>query len=182
VSKWVGETERNLDAAFAEAEDSASVLMFDEADSLFAKRGEIRHGTDRYSNLEVGFLLQRLEQSSGLVILATNLRENLDDAFTRRFNAILHFPRPGLDERRRIWARALPPELTPDVDLDTLSRLDLTGAGIVAIAQTAALLAAEEGTDMIEMRHAVRATTRQFRREGRVLAPSQLAQHASLLG
>jgi ATPase family associated with various cellular activities (AAA)/Winged helix domain, variant len=181
VSKWVGETERNLDAAFEEAEDSASVLMFDEADSLFAKRGEIRHGTDRYSNLEVGFLLQRLEQSSGLVVLATNLRENLDEAFTRRFNTILHFPRPGSDERRRIWDQALPPEVTSCVDLDTLSTLDLTGAGIVAIAQTAALLAAEEGDVPIEMRHAVRATARQFRREGRVLAPSQLAEHASLL-
>ncbi len=182
VSKWVGETERNLEATFDEAESSASVLFFDEADSLFARRGEIRHGTDRYANLEVGFLLQRLESVAGLVILATNLRENLDDAFTRRFNVIVHFPRPGVDERRRMWRLMLPP-LAPaaDVDVAALADLEMTGAAIAAAARTAALLAAGEGGTEITMRHAVQAVARQFRREGRVLSKSELGTHAALV-
>jgi SpoVK/Ycf46/Vps4 family AAA+-type ATPase len=157
------------------------VLFFDEADSLFAKRGEVRHGTDRYANLEVGYLLQRLEACTGLVVLATNLRENIDDAFSRRFDAILHFPRPAEDERRRIWELAVPGATLADVDVDMLARLDMTGAGIVATARTAALLAANEQAETIAMRHAVLATARQFRREGRVLSPSQLGEHAALL-
>jgi ATPase family associated with various cellular activities (AAA) len=182
VSRWLGETERNLEAGFEEAERSASVLFFDEADALFAKRGEVRHGTDRYSNLEVGYLLQRMESYSGLVVLATNLRDNLDEAFTRRFNVILHFPRPTAEERRRIWELALPPASTENsLDLDVLAGVDMTGAGIVAVAQTAALLAASEGGTEIEMRHVVQATARQFRREGRILSPAELRQHAALL-
>ena len=110
VSKWVGETEKNLDTAFRQAEDSQALLFFDEADALFGKRGEVKHGMDRYANLEVGFLLQRLEQSEALVILASNLKENLDKAFTRRFHHIIHFPRPETPERERIWRLAFPPE------------------------------------------------------------------------
>ena len=133
VSKWVGETEKNLDTAFREAEASNAVLFFDEADALFGKRGEVEHGTDRYANLEVGYLLQRLERFDGLVILATNLRENIDPAFTRRFSIVVHFPRPGRDDRERLWRLAFPPEapLAGDLDLDALADLDLTGAGIV---------------------------------------------------
>jgi hypothetical protein len=182
VSKWLGETEQNLEAGFDEAERSASVLFFDEADALFAKRGEVRHGTDRYSNLEVGYLLQKLEAYPGLVILATNLRENLDEAFTRRFTVILHFPRPTAAERRRIWELALSSEsLGHALDLDILAEVDLTGAGIVAVAQTAALLAASEGSDELSMRHVVQATARQFRREGRLLSRTELREHAALL-
>ena len=108
VSKWVGETEKNLDTAFRQAEDSQALLFFDEADALFGKRGEVTNGMDRYANLEVGFLLQRLEQSQALVILASNLKENLDQAFTRRFHHIIHFPRPETPERERIWRLAFP--------------------------------------------------------------------------
>jgi hypothetical protein len=182
VSKWLGETEQNLEAGFDEAEHSASVLFFDEADALFAKRGEVRHGTDRYSNLEVGYLLQKMEAYPGLVILATNLRENLDEAFTRRFNVILHFPRPTVAERRRIWELALSEEsLSHGLDLDVLADVDITGAGIVAIAQTAALLAVSGGQPEITMRHVVQATARQFRREGRLLSRAELREHAALL-
>ena len=110
VSKWVGETEKNLETAFRQAEDSQALLFFDEADALFGKRGEVKHGMDRYANLEVGFLLQRLEQSDALVILASNLKENLDKAFTRRFHYIIHFPRPEISERERIWRLAFPPK------------------------------------------------------------------------
>ena len=170
VSKWVGETEKNLEAAFAEAEESPSVLFFDEADSLFGKRGEVRHGADRYANLEAAYLLQRLEAFDGLVVLATNLRQSLDDAFTRRFDVILQFPRPSLDERRRMWSLAFPAGApAASLDLDELARLDLTGAGIAATARNAALLAAEEDAAEIETRHVAMAAARQFRREGRVL-------------
>ncbi|MPY43963.1 ATP-binding protein, partial [Streptomyces phyllanthi] len=98
VSKWVGETEKNMEAAFRQAEESHAVLLFDEADSLFGKRGEVKHGTDRYANLEVGYLLQRLEASDGLVILTSNLKDNIDPAFTRRFHFVVHFPRPTATE------------------------------------------------------------------------------------
>ena len=124
VSKWVGETEKNLEAAFRRAEDSQALLFFDEADALFGKRGEVKHGMDRYANLEVGFLLQRLEQSDALVILASNLKENLDKAFTRRFHYIIHFPRPEVSERERIWRLAFPPEvpLARDIDFAALGQ------------------------------------------------------------
>jgi hypothetical protein len=183
VSKWVGETEKNLETAFREAEASHAILFFDEADALFGKRGEISHGVDRYANLEVSYLLQRLEEHSGLVILASNLRDQIDDAFVRRFHSILHFPRPGRDERARIWRLALPEQapLGDDVDLAALARLDLTGAGIVGTAHTAALLAADEGAQAISMRHFVHAARRQFQREARLLSGSDLGPYASLL-
>jgi AAA+ superfamily predicted ATPase len=173
VSKWVGETEKNLEAAFAEAEESPSVLFFDEADSLFGKRGDVRHGADRYANLEAAYLLQRLEAFDGLVVLATNLRQSLDEAFTRRFDVILQFPRPSREERRRIWSLAFPAGAPAGgLDLDELARLDLTGAGIAATARNAALLAADEDAAGIETRHVAMAAARQFRREGRVLPVS----------
>jgi ATPase family associated with various cellular activities (AAA) len=183
VSKWVGETEKNLEAVFREAEESHAVLFFDEAEALFGKRAEIQHGTDRYANLEVSYLLQRLENSRGLVILASNLKDQIDAAFVRRFHVGVHFPRPGLAERRRIWQRAFPQSapLDPEVNLDALARLDLTGAGIVGSARTAALIAANAGSTSIDMAHVIRATARQFRREARVLTPSELGAYGAML-
>ncbi|MFI9586801.1 ATP-binding protein [Streptomyces sp. NPDC052236] len=183
VSKWVGETEKNMEEAFRQAEESHAVLLFDEADALFGKRGEVKHGTDRYANLEVGYLLQRLEASDGLVLLTSNLKDNIDPAFTRRFHFVVHFPRPAVPERRRLWHLAFPEEapLAPDVDLDVLARLDMTGAGIAAAARTAALSAADGGAEAIGMRHVVRGVTRQFQREARLLRPSELGPHAHLL-
>jgi len=185
VSKWVGETEKNLETAFSEAEDSHSILFFDEADALFGKRssGDSGSGVERYSNLEVAYLLQRLEDHPGLVILASNLREEIDPAFVRRFHVILHFPRPSPEERARIWRVALPPEapLGADVNLPSLAKLDLTGAGIVGTARTAALLAADEGADAIQMRHFVQAMRRQFQREARLLTNLDLGKYAHLL-
>lgn len=181
VSKWVGETEKHLESAFCEAEDAHAVLFFDEADALFGKRGEVQHGVDRYANLEVSFLLQRLEDHSGLVILASNLKDNIDAAFTRRFHVVIHFPRPEKKERRRIWEIALPTTapLEKDVDLDIFSRLDLTGAGITGAARTAALLAMAEGGSSITKSHLVRAIARQYRREARVLMPADLGPYAA---
>jgi hypothetical protein len=183
VSKWVGETEKNMEAVFQQAEDSHAVLLFDEADALFGKRGEVKHGTDRYANLEVGYLLQRLEASEGLIILTSNLKENIDAAFTRRFHFVVHFPRPGAAERLRLWQLAFPPEapLSPDIDLDALCRLDMTGASITAAARGAALTAADNDSPTIGMRHLVRGITRQFQREARLFRPSELGRYAGLL-
>jgi ATPase family associated with various cellular activities (AAA) len=183
VSKWVGETEKNLEAAFTEAEDAQAVLLFDEADALFGKRGEVESGVDRYANLEVSYLLQRLDDYGGLAILASNLKDNIDSAFTRRFHTILHFPRPEQPERLRIWRMAFPDEapLDPAIDFGALSNLDLTGAGIVGAASTAALLAAEDRAEAIGKSHIVRAIARQFRREARLLTPIELGPYANLL-
>jgi hypothetical protein len=182
VSKWVGETERNLDAVFTHAEESHAALFFDEADALFAKRGEVERGADRYANLEVGFLLQRLEEFGGLAILASNHKDQLDEAFMRRFNVVLHFPRPGIEERRKLWTLALPPEapLEKGVDLTVFDGLDLTGAGIVNAARLAGLLAASGGAKKIGMEHLVAAVVRQFQSEARLLTPSQLGEFAHL--
>ncbi|MEV4319041.1 ATP-binding protein [Actinocrispum sp. NPDC049592] len=183
VSKWVGETEKNMEEAFRQAEESHAVLLFDEADALFGKRGDVKHGTDRYANLEVGYLLQRLEASDGLVILTSNLRENIDPAFTRRFHFVVHFPRPGVPERLRLWQLAFPAEapLAPDVDMDVLSRLDMTGAGIASAARTAALSAADTDSAVITMWHVIRGVARQFQREARLLRPAELGSYAHLL-
>lgn len=183
VSKWVGESEKNLDTVFREAEESSSVLFFDEADSLFGKRGEVQHGTDRYANLEIGFLLTRLESYFGLVVLASNLKDQIDPAFTRRFHVIVNFPLPRPAERRRIWSLAFPPHAPTEsrVDLDMLMHLNLTGAGIVSAARTAALLAADEKSASISMDHVVRGVARQFSREARTLAPNMLGTYAALL-
>ena len=171
VSKWVGETEKNLECAFREAEDSHAVLFFDEADTLCGKRGEIRTGSDRYANLEVGFLLQRLEQYGGLAILATNLSEEMDEAFVRRFQVSLCFPRPREAERRRLWLIAFPPSAPWDhsIELDALVKLDMTGASIAGAARMAALLAADEGCDHIRDTHLVEGIRRQYQQEARLL-------------
>ena len=176
VSKWVGESEKNLDAAFEEATSSHGLLFFDEADALFGKRGEVRHGVDRFANLEVSHLLQRLECHEGLVILASNLKDNIDPAFTRRFHVVLHLPRPEEPERRRLWQMAFPSSspLGSDVDLSQLARLDMTGAGIVNTARTSALLAAQDRGERISMAHVVHGIARQFRRESRVLTTAEL--------
>jgi hypothetical protein len=183
VSKWVGETEKHLEAAFREAEASHAVLFFDEADALFGKRGEVQHGTDRYANLEVSYLLQRLEEYNGLVILASNLKDNIDAAFTRRFQIVMHFPRPALAERCRLWELAFPKRapLEAGINVEALARLDLTGAGIVDAARTAALLAADAASDTITIAHVVHAIARQYRREARLLTPSELGPYAALL-
>jgi len=182
VSKWVGETEKNLDATFQEAEESHSVLFFDEAEALFGKRGEVQSGTDRYANLEVSYLLQRLEASRGLVILASNVKDQIDAAFLRRFHVVVNFPRPGVPERLRLWRLAFPDSApVADLDFNALARLDLTGAAIMGAARTAALLAADSDAPAITMAHVIQATARQFRREARVLTPGDLGSYGVLL-
>ncbi len=144
VSKYIGETEKNLRRLFDAAEDGGAILFFDEADALFGKRSEVKDSHDRYANIEINYLLQRLEAYSGLAILATNMKNALDAAFTRRLRFIVNFPFPGLAERRDIWREVFPPQThTRGVDFDRLARLNLTGGNIHNVALNAAFLAAK---------------------------------------
>lgn len=143
VSKYIGETEKNLRRLFDAAEDGGAILFFDEADALFGKRSEVKDSHDRYANIEINYLLQRLEAYRGLAILATNMKNALDAAFTRRLRFIVNFPFPGLAERREIWRDVFPREtLTKGLDFDRLARLNLTGGNIHNVALNAAFLAA----------------------------------------
>ncbi len=147
VSKYIGETEKNLSLIFSEAQDSSAVLFFDEADALFGKRSEVKDAHDRYANIETAYLLQRMEEYSGIVILATNMKQNLDEAFARRMRFIIHFPFPNEDDRERIWQKVFPENapLGDDVNFQWLSRkLRITGGNIKNISLRAAFLALEK--------------------------------------
>jgi hypothetical protein len=157
VSKYIGETERNLRRVFDAADDGGSVLLFDEADALFGKRAEVKDSHDRYANIEVAYLLQRMEEHRGLAILTTNMREALDTAFLRRIRFVIEFPFPDLALRAEIWRRVFPAE-TPTADLqpERLARLNLPGGAIRNIAVAAAFLAADDG-GVVRMPHLLRA-------------------------
>jgi ATPase family associated with various cellular activities (AAA) len=146
VSKYIGETEKNLARLFDAAERGGAILFFDEADALFGKRSEVKDSHDRYANIEINYLLQRMEAFSGLAILATNMKAALDQAFMRRLRFIVNLPFPGVKERMAIWQKALPAE-TPkkDLDYERLARLNLSGGNIHSIALNAAFLAAQNG-------------------------------------
>jgi SpoVK/Ycf46/Vps4 family AAA+-type ATPase len=167
VSKWLGETEKNLAAAFDEAERSGAVLLFDEADALFGKRTEVHDARDRYANLEVNYLLQRVEAFTGLVILATNRKSSLDEAFTRRLRFMVGFEMPSPADRRRLWPRSFPPEARrDDLDWDALAAGELPGASIQAVALSAAFLAASDG-GCITRAHVEAALGREYEKLGR---------------
>ena len=149
VNKYIGETEKNLRRLFDAAEGGGAILLFDEADALFGKRGEVKDSHDRYSNIEVNYLLQRMEAFRGLAILATNMKSALDQAFLRRLRFIVRFPFPGPGEREAIWRRALPAAVaTTAIDYPRLARFNLTGASIHSIALNAAFLAARAGSPL----------------------------------
>ncbi len=144
VSKYIGETEKNLRQLFDAAEGGGAILFFDEADALFGKRSEVRDSHDRYANIETSYLLQRVESFSGLAILSTNMRGALDGAFLRRLRFVVSFPYPGPSHRRAIWRRAWPSEVPlGDLDYDRLGRLNLSGGNIATVAMNAAFMAAE---------------------------------------
>src|SRR6185503_7836390 len=137
VSKYVGETEKNLSRVFAEAEDVNAILFFDEADALFGKRGEVKEAQDRWANMEVNYLLQRVEEYSGVVILATNLRQNIDEAFMRRIQVIVEFPPPDAQLRFNIWRRSLTPSASDLAEADLrqiATRFNLSGGSIRNVA------------------------------------------------
>lgn len=146
VSKYIGETEKNLRKLFDAAEDGGAVLFFDEADALFGKRSEVKDSHDRYANIEINYLLQRIEAYRGLAILATNMKSSLDQAFMRRLRFIVNFPFPGLPERKEMWRKVFPSDVPKAVELDyeRLARFNLTGGSIQNIALNAAFLAAAQ--------------------------------------
>jgi SpoVK/Ycf46/Vps4 family AAA+-type ATPase len=147
ISKYIGETEKNLRKLFDAAEDSGAILFFDEADALFGKRSEVKDSHDRYANIEINYLLQRMEGYRGLAILATNMKSALDKAFVRRLRFIVDFPFPGVEERKEIWRKVFPPETPVDegVVFQFLAKHPLTGGSIHNVALNAAFLAAQEG-------------------------------------
>lgn len=170
VSKYIGETEKNLDKIFSEARTSNAILFFDEADALFGKRSEVKDAHDRYANIEIGFLLQKMEEYEGITILATNLRQNMDEAFVRRINIIVEFPFPEEEYRRRIWGVIFPREapLGEDIDFGVLAReVKLPGGNIKNIALAAAFYAVEDG-GIIRTTHLVRAVRREYQKMGRI--------------
>jgi hypothetical protein len=170
VSKYIGETEKNLDRIFGAADGSNAILFFDEADALFGKRSEVSDSHDRYANIEVAYLLQKMEGYAGAVILATNYRRNIDDAFLRRLDFVIDFPFPEPEDRKRIWKKLLPPEapLSDEVDIDFLAeRFKLSGGAIRNCTLSAAFQAADD-TDLIEMRHLVRAVALEYGKLGRL--------------
>ncbi len=179
VSKYIGETEKNLDRIFAAAEGSNAILFFDEADALFGKRTEVRDSHDRYANIEVAYLLQKMEDYPGAVVLATNFRKNMDDAFLRRLDFLVDFPFPEPDDRERIWRRQLPAQapLADDVDPAALAaRFKLAGGSIRNCSLAAAFLAADEGTP-IEMRHLLRAVAVEYAKLGRLTLDADFDAH-----
>jgi SpoVK/Ycf46/Vps4 family AAA+-type ATPase len=172
LSKYIGETEKQLAQMFDQAEAMNIVLLFDEAESLFSKRTETRDAHDRYANLQTGYLLQRIETYRGIVILSTNLLKNLDPAFTRRFQFIVEFALPQAAERLALWHNAFPPASprADDIDFELLAdRAPFSGGNINAAAVAAALYAAAEDTP-IAMRHVLQATEHEYAKLGKVFA------------
>lgn len=171
VSKYIGETEKNLNRIFTEAATSNAILFFDEADAIFGKRSEVKDSHDRYANIEISYLLQRMEAYDGVVILATNMRSNLDEAFTRRLHFIVEFPFPEAADRERIWRVNVPPEtpLSAGIDFGALAeRFRLAGGNIRNIIMAAAFLAAEED-EVVEMSHLLHAARREYQKMGRLI-------------
>jgi AAA+ superfamily predicted ATPase len=172
VSKYIGETEKNLSRLFDKAENKNWILFFDEADALFGKRTDIRDAHDKYANQEVSYLLQRIEGYSGLVILATNQRGNIDDAFVRRFQTIIHFPMPRPEERYGIWCKAFPPQIEIDKDIDwrqIASRFELAGASIMNVTHYCALELLSDQSRTLDLKRLEAGIMREYIKEGKVV-------------
>ena len=173
VSKYIGETEKNLRRVFDAAEDGGAILFFDEADALFGKRSEVKDSHDRYANIEVNYLLQRLEAYRGLAILATNMKQAMDVAFVRRLRFIVNFPFPDRTERKAIWSHVLPAEVPQEgVDVERLSQFTLTGGSIHAIALQTAFLAADNG-GLVTMPHVLEAIRAELRKQDRPIVETE---------
>jgi hypothetical protein len=169
VSKYIGETEKNLRQVFDAAEDGGAILFFDEADAIFGKRSEVKDSHDRYANIEINYLLQRMEAYRGLAILASNMKSALDSAFMRRLRFIVNFPFPSAADRKRIWERVFPTETKTDgLDHDRLARFTLTGGSIHNIALNSAFLAAQGG-DKVTMPLIFEAARTEFRKLDRTV-------------
>ena len=172
VSKYIGETEKNLSKLFDKAENKNWILFFDEADALFGKRTNVRDAHDKYANQEVAYLLQRVEGYNGLVILATNQRSNIDEAFTRRFQSMVHFPLPRPEERFEIWAKAFPLQIEIAADVDwrqVAGRYELSGAGILNVVQYCVVEALADESRRISRDRLEAGILREFVKEGKVV-------------
>lgn len=183
VSKYIGETEKNLDRVFRAAHNSNAILFFDEADALFGKRSEVKDAHDRYANIEVAYLLQRMEQHEGAVILATNLGRNIDPAFARRVHYAVDFPLPSESHRERLWRGMFPAQapLAADVDFPFFARhFETAGGDIRNVALDAAFLAAQNGR-VVTMEHLVNAMARQLRKQGRTPSATDFKHHFALI-
>lgn len=174
VSKYIGETEKNLRRVFDAAEESSAILLFDEADALFGKRSEVKDSHDRYANIEISYLLQRMEAYRGLAILTTNMKEALDQAFLRRIRFVIQFPFPNTYQRGEIWKRAFPPQTpTEGLDVNRLAKLNVTGGNIRNIALHAAFLAADSN-EPVRMDHLLRGARVEFAKLEKPLTESEI--------
>jgi SpoVK/Ycf46/Vps4 family AAA+-type ATPase len=183
VSKYIGETEKNLDGVFREGTTANAIIFFDEADAIFGKRSEVRDAHDRYANIEISYLLQKIDDYDGVIILATNLRKNMDEAFTRRMHFCVEFPLPEEADRYRIWQRIFPEKapLAKDIDLAFLARqFTITGGNIRNIAVTSAFLAAQDG-GFITMESIIRATKREYQKIGKLCTESDFGQYFDII-
>ncbi|WUT00783.1 ATP-binding protein [Streptomyces sp. NBC_00708] len=183
IDKYVGETEKNLERIFTEAAGVNGVLLFDEADAIFGKRSDVKDAHDRYANVESAYLLQRMESFDGLAILATNLRANLDDAFTRRLDLVIDFPVPDPDQRLTLWNRCLGTVLPRAADLDLAfcaENFELAGGNIRSIAVTAAYLAADTG-GAVTMATLIHAVQREYQKLGRLTLASEFGPYLGLV-
>jgi hypothetical protein len=183
IDKYIGETEKNLDRIFREADRVNGVLLFDEADAIFGKRSEVHDARDRYANIEVAYLLQRMERFDGIAVLTTNLRANLDDAFLRRLDALVDFPTPDEPSRLLLWERHLPASLprSSDVDLRFLAKaFDLPGGNIRNIAVAAAFLGAADDR-LISMPDLIKATAREYRKLGRLCVEAEFGPYFEIV-
>ncbi len=179
VSKYIGETEKNLSEIFDKARLCRCILFFDEADALFSRRTEVKDSNDKYSNMEAAFLLQKIEEYSGVVILATNLVQNFDEAFKRRMRFIIDFPFPDENRRRELWRLAFPEGVPlPDVDFDFLvGRFELSGSNIRNIALHSAFLAASENSRGISMRHVMAAVRNEYAKSGKAFTKADAGEY-----
>src|SRR5262249_54793120 len=179
VSKWVGETEKNLSRVFAEAEDTNAMIFFDEADALFGKRGEVKEAQDRWANMETNYLLQRVEEYAGVVILPSNLRQNIDEAFVRRIHVIVEFPFPDAAARARILATLFPRSVgkpRPDELAMLAERFPLAGGGlknVVLDATFRAIAEGREGSPGVGGRHLRAAMAREYQKGGKPITKGE---------
>ena len=183
VSKYIGETEKNLSLIFKEGQASNAILFFDEADAIFGKRSEVKDAHDRYANIEIAYLLQKMDEYDGMVVLATNFRKNIDDAFSRRMHFTLNFPIPDEPDRKRIWHSIFPTDAPLDngIDFDFLARqFQITGGNIKNIALGAAFLAAQNG-NLIDMNNIIRATKREYQKMGKLCTEDDFADYLKMV-
>jgi SpoVK/Ycf46/Vps4 family AAA+-type ATPase len=184
VDKYIGETEKNLDRIFSEADRVNGVLLFDEADAIFGKRSEVKDARDRYANVEIAYLLQRMERFDGLAVLTTNLRANLDEAFLRRLDVIVDFALPEEEDRLRLWDLHLPPAVprAGDINLPFLAAaFKLSGGNIRNICVAAAFYAAAEDRP-VTMLDLVRGTEREYQKLGRMMHVEEFGDWLGQLG